>query len=155
MLIARVSATGVRLLRRDPSTGSFFAAANDGDLERVPGVLIARVDGPLFFADASRFRETLSELVRQEDAELKAVVIDADSVQLTDTDGADILIQVASELEADRTSLVLARVRPEVLALWRRAGLVEADGSGRAYPTVREAVAAVAKGNTSMEDFSG
>ena len=154
LLIARVSATPVRPLRRDPGTGSFFAASHDGELEKVPGVLVVRVDGPLFFADASRFRETLTELVRQEDGKLEAVVIDADSVQLTDTDGADILIQLRGELEAAGTSLVLARVRPDVLALLRRAGLTERNGSGRAYSTVREAIAAVAKDDTSMGDSS-
>ena len=152
LLIARVSATAVRPLRRDPSTGSFVPAANDGGLERIPGVLVVRIDGPLFFADASRFREILTELVRQEDRKLKAVVIDADSVQLTDTDGADILIQVARELEDEGTALVSARVQPEVLALWRRGGLGDRNGSGQAYPTVREAVDAISKGGTTTED---
>jgi anti-anti-sigma regulatory factor len=92
--------------------------------------------------------------VRQEDGRLEAVVVDADSVTLTDTDGADILIQVAQELEAQGTSLVLARVRPEVVALWRRFGLGDGNGSGQAYPTVPEAVDAVSKGGTTMEDGS-
>ena len=35
-------------------------------------------------------------------------MIDAESIYLTDTDGADILIQVAEELAAQGTSLVLA-----------------------------------------------
>jgi len=136
---------------RDPITGSFFGASHEGDLEKIPGVVVVRNDGPLFFADASRFRETLTELVRREDEHVGAVVVDADSVQLTDTDAADILIQVAGELETQGTSLVLARVRPEVLALWRRGGLAERDGFARTFSTVREAVDAVSDGGTSAK----
>ena len=110
----------------------------------VPGVLVVRMDGPLFFADATRFRQSLSQLVRETPGPIKAVVLDADSVQLTDTDGADILIQVQGELEAQGTSLLLARAHPKVLGLWRRGGLLEKNGSGHAYATVREAVGAVA-----------
>ena len=43
------------------------------------------------------------------DRPFKAVVLDAESVQLTDTDGADILVQVAGELKAQGMTLVLAR----------------------------------------------
>ena len=145
LLIARVSQTSIRPLERDPRTGSFFDASGYDGLEKTPGVLVVRVDGPLFFADASRFRERLGELVRQADEQIEAVVVDADSVQLTDTDGADILIEVTGELEAQGAALVLARVDPEILALWRRAGLVETKDSGRVYSTVREAVEAVSR----------
>ena len=60
-------------------------------------MLVVRIDGPLFFADADRFRTHLQEYVRQQGA-LTGVVVDAEAVHLTDTDGADILVQVAGEL---------------------------------------------------------
>ena len=95
-----------------------------------PGVLIARVDGPLFFADADRFRTRIQELAGRT-ARRTEVVIDADAVHLTDTDGADILIQVAHELRSQGAALALAQVHPPVLALWRRAGLIDVDRRGR------------------------
>jgi anti-anti-sigma regulatory factor len=70
------------------------------------------------------------------------VVIDAESVFLTDTDGADILTQLAGELRADGISLVLARAHPASLALWERAGVVEALGADHVHATVAGAVAA-------------
>jgi hypothetical protein len=39
-------------------------------------------------------------------------------------------------------SLSLARVQPQILELWRRAGAIDAVGSGRVFKTVREAVEA-------------
>ena len=70
------------------------------------------------------------------------MVVDAESVQMTDTDGADILIQVGEELKADGVRLALARVHPPILELWRRAGVPEAQGRARVFKTVRDAVAA-------------
>ena len=70
-------------------------------------------------------------------------MIDADAVHLTDTDGADILIQVARELRSRGASLALARVHPPILALWRRAGLMDVIGDDAVFDTVRAAVDAV------------
>ena len=101
-----------------------------------------RVDGPLFFADADRFRTTLENLARQ-DATPHAVVIDAESIYLTDTDGADILSQVAEELAAQGTSLALAAVHPPVLELWQRGGVIDAIGADAVFETVPDAVGAL------------
>ena len=142
LLIARSSGTSVRELRRSPTTGSYHAAQRHEGLDAIPGVLIARVDGPLFFADADRFRTTLEELARQ-DGTPRAVVVDAESIYLTDTDGADILSQVAEELDAQGTSLVLAAVHPSVLELWHRGGVIDAIGANAVFDTVPDAVRAL------------
>ena len=142
LLIARASRTSVRRLGYDPESRTFHAVARSDGLETTPGVLIARIDGPLFFADADRFRTRIQELAR-EDGSPAGVVIDADAVHLTDTDGADILIQVARELQAEGASLALAHVHPPTLALWRRAGLMEVVGEDAVFERVRDAVEAV------------
>ena len=142
LLIARSSGSSVRELRRLPTTGTYHEAQRHEGLEAVPGVLVVRVDGPLFFADADRFRTTLENLARQ-DATPHAVVIDAESIYLTDTDGADILSQVAEELAAQGTSLVLAAVHPPVLELWQRGGVIDAIGADAVFETVPDAVGAL------------
>jgi len=139
MLIARSSRTNIRRLYRDPSSGSYHDMSRHEGLEPTPGIVIARVDGPLFFADADRFRERLHELVLEEEAP-RWVVVDAEAVHLTDTDGADMLIQVEEELRSQGVALALARVHPPVFALWERAGAIDAIGKGRVFRTVREAV---------------
>jgi MFS superfamily sulfate permease-like transporter len=69
-----------------------------------------------------------------------ALSFDAGAVHLTDPDGADILIQIEEELRARGTTLALAGVHPPVLALWERAGLIEAVGERNVFDTVDEAV---------------
>ena len=68
------------------------------------------------------------------------MLIDAEAVHLTDTDGADMLIQVEEELRSQGVPLALARVHPPVFALWERAGAIDAIGKGRVFATVRDAV---------------
>jgi len=84
----------------------------------------------------------MQELVRT-DGHPATVVVDADAVHLTDTDGADILIQVAGELRSQGVELALARVHPPVLALWRRAGLSEVVADDQVFAKVHEAVEAL------------
>jgi MFS superfamily sulfate permease-like transporter len=54
-LVARSSRTSVRRLGYDPSSGAYHAIRDSKRLETTSGVLVARIDGPLFFADADRF----------------------------------------------------------------------------------------------------
>ena len=70
-------------------------------------------------------------------------MVDAESIYLTDTDGADILSQVAEELDAQGTSLMLAAVHPPVLELWQRGGVIDAIGADAVFETVHDAVRAV------------
>jgi anti-anti-sigma regulatory factor len=62
------------------------------------------------------------------------------AVHLTDTDGADILIQMAEKLRSRGATLELAQVHPPVLAIWRRAGLIEVIGDHAVFDTLLEAV---------------
>jgi sulfate permease, SulP family len=143
LLIARSSRTSVRPLAREPGSGVYHDAAAKPGLQSEPRVLVVRIDGPLFFADTDRFRSRVMELARA-DGSLTGVVIDAESVHLTDTDGADILTQLAGELTAQGTSLVLARVHVPILELWQRAGVLDALSPDSVYETIEDAVGALA-----------
>ena len=143
-LIARASKPGIRRLGLERASGSYQDPTAHEGLETIPGVLVVRVDGPLFFADAARFRDTLNELIHQgAGGPVRTVVVDADAISQTDTDGADIISLVATELQARGITLALARVQPSILKLWTRAGAIDALGPGRLFRTVREAVNAV------------
>ena len=141
LLIARSSQTSIRELNRDPDTGRYLDVSRHDGLEPLPGIVVARVDGPLFFADANRFRTRLRELMGDGDAP-GTVIVDAEAIHLTDTDGADILAQVAGELHGKGGRLRLADVHPPVLAMWRRAGVLDVIGEDAVYAGVADAVAA-------------
>jgi high affinity sulfate transporter 1 len=154
MLISRASKPAIRRLARDPRSDAYLDADRHEGLEESSGVLVVRVDGPLFFADADRFRDGLNELVERQPGPIRAVVLDADAISQTDTDGADVVRLVAGELEGRGGALALARVEPDVLALWARAGTIDAIGADRVYPTVRAAVEAVGRRSAPGQDGS-
>ena len=143
LLLARSSRPGIRRLGRQPGSEAYLDLERHTGLEEPPGILVVRLDGPLFFADADRFREGLRELIADDPIPVEAVVLDAESVSLTDTDGADMLIELAQELRSKDACLALARVQSSILDLWRRAGVLEAIGSDRTFHTVSEAVEAM------------
>jgi SulP family sulfate permease len=140
LLIARASNPPLRRLGVDPLTGTYVDAARHPGVRLPPGVLVVRLDGPLFFADAHRFREGVTAMVRAQRP--AAVVLDMASVSQTDTEGADALIHLARWLRANRVVARLTRVESDVLDLWRRAGVVaELGGDGEVYANVHDAVA--------------
>jgi high affinity sulfate transporter 1 len=142
LLVARASRPAARRLGFDPTSGTYLDPRRHEGVQEIPGVLVVRLDGPLFFADAQGFHDELMGMVSATD-HVTAVVIDGDAISQSDTDGADIVITIAKELRASDVSLSFARVDQEIRELWRRAGVMEAVGPERFFPTVRAAVDAV------------
>ncbi len=123
MLIARASKPPIRRLARDPEDGSYLDAGLHDRLGTNSEVLTLRLDGPLFFADSERFKEAVYDMIDTASEPPRAMVLDADSISLTDTDGADALIDLATQLHDQAKS----RVRRRACAT---AGLA-AVGAGR------------------------
>lgn len=143
LLIARASNPGLRLLGRKIDSDAYLDLERHDDLVAPTGIVVVRLDGPLFFADASRFREGVRALVANAGGPVSAVVLDAEAISLTDTDGADVLIELAQELRSGGAELLLARAQSSILDLWKRAGVMEALGGRRTFHTVHAAVEAI------------
>lgn len=139
LLIARASTPALHRLGLHPPTGAYLDLARHDDLEPTPGIVIVRLDGPLFFADANRFRDGLERIAAGEAEPVRAVVFDAEAVSQTDTDGADVLIELAQRYADRGIEFALARVQSAVLEMWTRAGVLEALGEGRVFHTVEDA----------------
>ncbi len=144
MLIARASKSPIRRLARDPKDGSYVDVGLHDRLEIASNVLTLRLDGPLFFADAQRFKESVRDMIDAASEPPEAIALDADSISLTDTDGADALIELATELRDMRSlRFAVARVQPPVWQLWERAGIASVVFDGRCFDTVHAAVDAL------------
>ena len=141
LLVARASVPEVRVLGRRPGSDAYLDRARHTNLETTPGVLVVRLDGPLFFANAGPFHDHIHQLLAVAPEPVYALVIDAEAVSQTDTDGADILTRLATELHPHGISIALARVQSNVSDVWRRAGTLEAiGGTEHVFDTVKEAV---------------
>jgi SulP family sulfate permease len=131
-------------LVRVPGTDSFRSveAVTDGIL--VPGLVVYRFDGPLFFANAQLLSDDIEAAVAEAPAPhpVRWIVLDAESIGDVDSTGAGTLADLADSLQERGIRLALARVKASVGAYLERAGVMDKVGAGYVYLEVDDAVAA-------------
>jgi high affinity sulfate transporter 1 len=97
--------------------------------EFFPGLLLLRIEGRLFFANADRVTEKIQPLVAA--AQPKFVVLDLSGVFDLEYSALKSLIEAERSLREEGVSLVLAGLGPGVLEMVRRSPLGEALGRER------------------------
>ncbi len=110
------------------------------EAKQIPGLLLYRFDAPLFFANATIFRERIVEAVRASPVPVKTVVVAAEPITDLDSTAADMLAALDDELKAQGIELAFAELKDPVKDRLRRFGLVESIGHERFYPTIGVAV---------------
>jgi sulfate permease, SulP family len=125
VVVKRLSRPDVGVLARDPSTGAWGRSDRHPDWVTFPGVVAARTDGPLFYANAANVKEHLLELVRDREERPEALVLDLGATHELDLEAHDVLGELADALAADGIELRLAAVHAPVLELLRRGGLAD------------------------------
>jgi SulP family sulfate permease len=108
-----------------------------------PSVLLLRMDGPLYFANAKFLADHVLALVAGRRA-VKHVLLDSSGMPDVDADGARTLADLDLQIRAIGATLHLVTVRGPVRDVLQRAGLSEALlGEERYSTTLEEAVAAL------------
>jgi SulP family sulfate permease len=108
-----------------------------------PSVLLLRMDGPLYFANAKFLADQVLALVARR-PEVKHVLLDSSGMPDVDADGARTLADLDLQIRALGATLHLVTVRGPVRDVLHRAGLSEALlGEERYWATLEEAVAAL------------
>jgi MFS superfamily sulfate permease-like transporter len=111
------------------------------DAQQLPGLVIYRFDAPLFFANATRFRDQVMRLARAEPPPAW-IVVAAEPVTDVDTTAADMLEDLDEALSARGTRLVFAELKDPVRGKIERYGLARTIGPQDFFPTVQSAVKA-------------
>ena len=106
----------------------------------VPGLLVYRYDGPLFFANADNFLDRVREAVHHLDPAW--VVLNTEALGDVDLTGADAMETLRAELADRGIVLGLARAKQELLDLLRPSGLLDRIGADHIFPTLPTAVEA-------------
>lgn len=91
----------------------------------VDRVLAARVEGPLFYANAVTVKERPLALVRAAEPRPGVLVLDLAQNDDLDVETLDTVAEPADELAGDGVELRLAAVRQPAVELLRRRGLVQ------------------------------
>jgi sulfate permease, SulP family len=140
LLIQHASKTPLRRMAYDPADQAYVEADTHPDATTPDGVLVVKVNGPLFFADAASFRTGLLNLVSANG--LTTVVVDLEATPAIDLDGADMLTKVHDQLTDRGLRLLLTHADTPELDLLRRAGTLDVIGEKNIFETVRAAVTA-------------
>jgi MFS superfamily sulfate permease-like transporter len=111
------------------------------DASRLPGLVIYRFDGPLFFANAKNFREEVRRMTEASPPP-KWIVISAEPVTDIDTTASDVLEELDEDLNNRGISLVFAELKDPVRRKIERYGLTRTIDPRHFYPTLEAAVAA-------------
>ncbi len=111
------------------------------DRQAVPGVVVARLDAPLFWANATAIEDRLvAEVERSPDT--RALVLDLEATTQLDTTAADVLTHLAHELGRRGVGLYLARVLHRVEAVLERSGFYEQLGPEHTWHSISQCVRA-------------
>ena len=111
------------------------------DAEQLPGLVIYRFDAPLFFANATTFRDQIRRLAAT-DPPPRWIVVAAEPVTDVDTTAADVLTDLDEGLNARGISLVFAEMKDPVREKIERYGLTRTIDPHHFFPTVGAAVRA-------------
>jgi high affinity sulfate transporter 1 len=111
------------------------------EAEHLPGLVIYRFDGPLFFANATTFRDEIRRMARA-DPPPTWILIAAEPMTDVDTTASDVLEELDEALNADGISLVFAELKDPVRGKIERYGLTRTIDPAHFFPTIESAVAA-------------
>jgi MFS superfamily sulfate permease-like transporter len=143
VLLEKLSAPRLSVLGKLPGTGAFVDVDVHHEAECVPGLLIIRPDGILFFANANRVRNELRTAIIEASRPIGRVVLNLEASPEIDLTWMDMLDQLRSELNEDGIALSLARVADPVRDLLHRSGFLERLGENNLFWNVHAAVDAV------------
>lgn len=138
LFVIRTTRPHTAVLGRLPGTDVYRNVLRYPEAERTPGVVIVRLDAPLFFANATYLTGQVRRLVEEESP--RAVVIDAGAVHDVDVSALACLRELHRELQEQGVALYLADVKGPVRDVLVRSGFVAELGEARFTFTVHEAV---------------
>ena len=109
--------------------------------QHLPGLVMYRFDGPLFFANATTFRDEIRRLASA-DPKPAWILIAAEPITDIDTTASDVLEDLDETLNTQGISLVFAELKDPVRRKIERYGLTRTIDPRHFYPTITAAIAA-------------
>ena len=139
-LVAVATHPRMAVLGRQPGTQVFRDVVENPDDEQIPGVVVLRLDGGLFFATADALGDRVRALIQAPD--VRCVVLDCEGINFLDSQGSASIDDLLVLCRQADVTLRLARVKPAVRATLEREGTIERLGSEHVHGNVHRAVEA-------------
>ncbi len=140
-VLYKASRPYVAALGRMPGHHATFGdLARHPDAERIPQLVIVRLDAPLYFFNSNVAKAQILELVAARQPEPRGILIDLAATADLDVTTTDMLHDMITDLHARSIEVLLAQVKGPVRDRLRRTGVMEGLGEDRIYLSVGSAV---------------
>lgn len=126
-LMHKLSTPQDSVLGRLPGSDHFVDVTRYPEAEQVPGLLIFRPNGVIFFANANRVHNRIRELVKSAGESLGTIILNLEASPQIDITGLEMLILLREELQASGIDLYFARVTDPVRDLFLRSEFLSQD----------------------------
>jgi len=120
--------------------GAYSDMARHPENIPVPSVLIVRLDGPMYYANALTIRDQVKTMIEEAATQPRAMLIDLGAQDKIDLTSIEVLKGLVKDLQSKGIAMYLADVHMPVREFSQRAGLLEIIGEDHIYPTVDAAV---------------
>jgi len=91
--------------------GAFHDRERYSEAKEIPGLVLYRFSGPLFFANAGQFRSRVEEVLEQAALPVRGFILDASAIINIDLMACETLDEIQAELQKRGISLVIANLR--------------------------------------------
>ncbi len=141
-VIYRSSRMDIETMGKVPhEKAAWGSLSNHPERVPIPGLLVLRLDAPLFWVNSAQVRDrVLAKVERHPDTWM--VILDLESTNQIDTTSADMLAGLLDDLRKRGVDLMLVRVFFAVRRVLRRAGFEERLGPDRMWHSISQGVRA-------------
>jgi len=134
----------LHILGRKPGTNVFRpgSAEHPGD-ETIPGLVIARTEGRMYFGNAPVIGEKIRAVIDEQKP--RVLLLDCGAIPGFEFTALKMLVEAEERVRQQGVELWLAALNPEALEVVKRTPLAERLGRERMFFTVEAAVEAYSK----------
>jgi SulP family sulfate permease len=125
-----------------PGTGTFRSRDTFPEAPSIAGLVVYRLDGPLFFANVDLLRRGIHDAVAAADPPAREVLFDAEAVYDIDSTAVMGLLELIDELAEAGVRFTLARLKSDTYDFLVRAGVIERVGADAVFLQVSDGAAA-------------
>ena len=138
-LMHKLSTPQDSVLGKLPGFDYFVDVTRYPEAEQIPGLLIFRPNGVIFFANANRIHNRIRDVVQSAGTSLAAIILNLEASPEIDVTGLEMLILLRAELQASGIDLYFARITDPVRDLFLRSEFLSQDNE-RLFRGVHSAV---------------
>ncbi len=149
----RLSRPNIAVLGHLPGTRSFRDVRRRGEAQPIKGVLMLRVDASFSFVNSEYLKDFILQESQAEDAPVRAVVLDASTMNDLDTTAVGVLMYVAEALREREIDLYVSGVKGTSRDVVQRSGLVDVVGVDHFFLSPHRAIMHILTGWGRLDEY--